>query len=133
MIVKYLRVSFMYRQLAAILLILLFATYHFNRVWIVLDYVANTEAFAKNCENKARPQLHCKGKCQMMKKLKEEEKKEQQNPSGKADKDEVVYAKPGTTTLFVSVTAVCQSTFSFSDTSFPQGIYTDIFHPPAWA
>ena len=121
----------MYRQIAAILLILLFATYHFNRVWIVLDYVTNTEAFAKNCENKAKPQLHCKGKCQMMKKLKEEERKEQQNPSGKADKDEVVYAKPGGTSLAFFSTVVIKSVVSFSDTSFPRGIYTDIFHPPA--
>jgi hypothetical protein len=124
----------MYRQIAAILLILAFAAYNFNQAVIVLDYYANTASFAKNCENKARPMMHCNGKCQMMKKLKEEEKKDQQNPTRKADnKDELVYAKPSAPILPVCSLNIPVLFSITSDTSFPKGIYADIFHPPAWA
>jgi hypothetical protein len=41
----------------------------------MLDYYANTNAYARNCINKARPAMHCNGKCQMMKKILEAEKK----------------------------------------------------------
>lgn len=50
-----------------------------------MDYYANTVAYAKNCINKTRPALHCNGKCQMMKQLQEEEKKEQQDAANKLE------------------------------------------------
>ncbi|WP_336720376.1 hypothetical protein [Paraflavisolibacter sp. H34] len=75
----------MLRSLVAILFIVAFAVQSFSQVLIVADYYAHTEAFAQNCENKARPQLKCHGKCQMMKKLQEEEKKNGQNPDRKAE------------------------------------------------
>jgi hypothetical protein len=40
----------------------------FSSQFIRLDYLLNRASFVKNCENKARPALHCNGKCQMMKK-----------------------------------------------------------------
>ncbi len=48
----------------------------FNRYVIIADYNINPQAFANNCINKAKPQMHCNGKCQMMKKILEQEKKE---------------------------------------------------------
>jgi hypothetical protein len=51
----------------------------------MLDYYLNTAAYAKNCINKARPKMHCNGKCQAMKKIQEEEKKEQQDAQRKAE------------------------------------------------
>ncbi|WP_121356755.1 hypothetical protein [Flavisolibacter nicotianae] len=122
----------MYRQIAAILLILAFAAYSFSQAVIVLDYYANTASFAKNCENKARPMLHCNGKCQMMKKLKEQEKKEEQNPERKGgNRNEVVYAKSSFATLAFHQLNLPVSYSLYADTSFPKGIYADIFHPPA--
>jgi len=71
--------------------LLAFATQTFNRAIIMFDYATNTAAYAKNCENKAKPQMHCNGKCQMMKKLKQEEQKDQQNPDRKAEhKNEIL-------------------------------------------
>jgi hypothetical protein len=55
----------------------------FSKDFVVLDYYINTDSYAKNCVNKEKPKLQCKGKCQMMKKAKEEEKKEQDKPSGR--------------------------------------------------
>jgi hypothetical protein len=91
----------MFRQFAVIFLLIAFSGQVFNRTVIVLDYYTNTASFARNCENKAQPIMHCKGKCQMMKKLKEEEKKEQQVPERMAVKNEVVSSKSFFTTVAV--------------------------------
>lgn len=82
----------MLKQFSAFILILAFAAQTFNQLTIVVDYYANTAAYAKNCENKAKPMLHCNGRCQMMKKLKQEENKDKQNPERRNDnKDEVLF------------------------------------------
>ncbi len=62
-----------------------FAMLTFSKAFVVFDYFTNTKAYAKNCENKAIAQMHCNGKCQMMKKLRQEEKKDEQNPERKAE------------------------------------------------
>ncbi|MFM2327452.1 MAG: hypothetical protein RIR31_1654, partial [Bacteroidota bacterium] len=79
---------------AAILLIFAFAIQTFKGGFVIFDYYSNTAAFAKNCINKAKPKLHCNGKCQMMKKMQEEEKKDQQVPERKFEnKIEVLSSK----------------------------------------
>jgi hypothetical protein len=75
----------MIKQSIAIFLLIAFVTQTFSSGFVVLDYFTNTAAFAKNCVNKAKPKLHCNGKCQMMKKLQEEEKKDQQMPERKSE------------------------------------------------
>ena len=37
------------------------------------DYMFNLEAYKKACVNKAKPMMHCNGKCQMLKKMKKQE------------------------------------------------------------
>jgi hypothetical protein len=37
------------------------------------DYLVNIEAYKQKCINKAKPMLHCNGKCQMLKKIKKQE------------------------------------------------------------
>ncbi|HTL10240.1 MAG TPA: hypothetical protein VL307_18325 [Chitinophagaceae bacterium] len=97
----------------------------------MLDYYTNTAAFAKNCENKARPMMHCNGKCQMMKKLKEEEKKEQQAPERKnSHKIEIVSSKSFFTSFVFADFSTLQPIFSFYHFPFSTGFYPDIFHPP---
>ncbi len=75
----------MFKQVIAFLFLSAFILQVFSKVFIVVDYFTNTQAFAKNCENKAKPKMHCNGKCQMMKKLKQEEKKDEQNPERKGE------------------------------------------------
>jgi len=47
---------------------------------IVLSYFTNKAAYERYCVNKARPQLHCDGKCQVAKKIKAEEERDQKDP-----------------------------------------------------
>lgn len=52
-----------------LLLTALFAQ-NFSRSILLADYLVNIELYKKKCINKAKPMLHCNGKCQMLKKLK---------------------------------------------------------------
>ncbi|MBL7701610.1 MAG: hypothetical protein JNM14_05135 [Ferruginibacter sp.] len=75
----------MFKKITASLLLLAFVSQTFAGPFVMLDYYLNTAAYVKNCINKARPKMHCNGKCQAMKKMQEEEKKEQQNAERKAE------------------------------------------------
>ena len=69
------------KGIAAVILMLLFSVQTFSKWMWVLDYQLNKEYIAENlCINKAKPQLHCNGKCQLAKKLAEEESSHK--PSG---------------------------------------------------
>lgn len=97
------------------------------------NYFTNTEAFAKNCVNKARPLLHCNGKCQLAKKLREEEKKEQQTPERKASKDEVVSSKSFFAGAPMAAFRLIAKRAPFGIPFFPSGSLRPVFHPPAIA
>lgn len=86
-------ISTMLKQITVCILLLAFTASSFCRAVIVMDYYANSTVYAKQCENKARPKMHCNGKCQMMKKLQQQEKQEQGDPERKASlKYEVFFA-----------------------------------------
>jgi hypothetical protein len=124
----------MLKQFAAILVLFAFSAQVFNRTAIVLDYYANTASFAKNCENKALPKLHCNGKCQMMKKLRQEEKKDQQNPGRKIDnKNEVASCRSFFAYGLFRKPVIIHSHTVYFNTSFPIGTAPEIFHPPGLA
>ena len=62
----------------------------FDRVLIVADYFARSSAYAQRCENKKKPQMRCQGKCQMMKKLEQQEKNNQSSPERKMENKQEV-------------------------------------------
>ena len=102
----------------------------FNQASIVARYYVNTAAFAKNCENKAKPQMHCNGKCQMMKQLQKASKNDQQAPekSGNA-KNEALSSK----SFFASIKfSRLSSPIHFNKYQVQKlpSIPTVIFHPP---
>ena len=68
------------KQFGAILLLLSFVTQAFTGAVIVGGYYVSPGNYAKNCVNRSRPQLHCNGRCQLLKKLKQEESRDQQSP-----------------------------------------------------
>ena len=68
----------MLRHLTSLLLLLAFVAQTLNGPFLLFGYYANTAAYAQNCINKAIPKMHCNGKCQLMKKLQAQQKKDQQ-------------------------------------------------------
>lgn len=120
----------MFKQITAALLLLCFMTQVFSRAAVVGSYYMNTEAYAKNCINKARPKLHCNGKCQMMKKLRQEEKKDAQNPEGRSNmKDQVLSSKSHFASVQLIISSFTVNHFD-SSPSYTHDRAMDIFHPP---
>lgn len=83
--------------------------------------------------NKAKPQLHCNGKCGMIKKLQQEEKKDQENPERKGEnKNEIIlYTKSffaSVPTQYLIVTKTKKLLPSSDGKSIDRTF--DIFHPP---
>ena len=122
----------MFLRIIALMLLVAFAMQTFQKPLIVMNYYANTTAFAKNCENKNKPVIKCHGKCQMMKKLKAEEKKEAQNPERKGEnKGEVLISSPSAD--FLTLPSFEEFIIDFQVFQMPLfgDQYADIFHPPA--
>ena len=113
------------------ILLLLLMTQAFSKWMIVLEYELNKEYIAANlCENKARPILKCKGKCQMAKKMAAEDASN--NASNyQAKFQEVAFTDTAlplsTFTPSAEMTPVYAVYIShgFTEPNFP------IFHPPA--
>ena len=111
-------------------MIVAFALQTFDKAFIVVEYYTNTAAFAKNCENKARPQMHCNGHCQMMKKLQKEENKDRQNPERKSDnKNEVLSSKSFFASVQVPAISTTHRFTGFTDEALSERP-SSIFHPP---
>ncbi|MEI7734445.1 MAG: hypothetical protein WCI49_03215 [Ferruginibacter sp.] len=121
----------MLKSLIAIPLIIAFAAQTFSAAFIQLGYAVNPAAFAKYCVNKAKPKLHCNGKCQLMKKIKEEEKKEQENLELKTIKSQSISSKSFYPSLcspegvvITNITTVPHCIGFATDNA------SDFFHPP---
>jgi hypothetical protein len=68
------------RSIIAIVLSFAILLQSAGKLIVVLDYQLNKDYISKNlCENKARPKMHCNGKCHLRKQLQKEEKKENNN------------------------------------------------------
>ena len=122
----------MIRYVSAIILICAFAVQSFNGVFIVLSYYANTAAYSKDCVNKFMPQLHCQGKCVMMKKMIEAEKKDQQSPVPKLEIKNDVFTADNLIASFTAFPIIGKINFSPKQSSKSStGYLRRIFHPPS--
>jgi len=119
------------KHLTTIFLLFAFVTQTFRGGFVIVNYYTNTEAFAKNCINKAKPKLHCNGKCQMMKKMQEDEKKDQELPLRKFEnKIEVLSNHSFTYTFEIDLTIIASKPVSFEKNYPLKDISYSFFHPP---
>jgi len=120
----------MFRYFISVILISIMLVQCFSDQFVQLDYYLDTVAFAKNCVNKARPAMHCNGKCQMMKKIQQQEKKDEQVPVRRGEnKNEVLSSK--------SFFCVIEISLRPTKNKYPQRDYSvlskyspSIFQPP---
>src|SRR5580658_6063001 len=85
----------LFRRTAAFLLLLVFFAQAAGRYFVVADYYVNTSAYVANCINKDRPWMHCNGRCQLCKKLRQQAGAEdKQTPERKSGNngDETLYS-----------------------------------------
>ena len=122
----------LYGQLIVLLFLASFLAQTFSRFFIIADYYANTAKYAALCENKAILNMHCNGKCQMMKRLKQDEKDQQENQERAVDnRNEVVFFTPSSFSLTEPVTDLNPAEKSTLQSYGPSLILcVDIFRPP---
>lgn len=103
----------------------------FSKALIVAEYRLNRDYIAKFlCVNRDKPKMHCNGRCHLMKKIKQEEKKDQDNPERRAEnKFEII-----TATFQPASIAPVRTVSDMEYPVFQESICTDFassfFHPP---
>lgn len=120
------------RRTIALFLLLSFLTQAFSRYFIVADYYVNTSSYIENCINKDKPWMHCNGKCQLCKKLHQQDNSDKQNSERRSGDDR---NDPLSSSVAVDFVAINPAT-SFS-AKYPQATGAAIvkrprtqFHPP---
>ena len=114
------------------ILLVLVMTQSFSHWFVVLAFNINRDYIAKNlCENRYRPKMHCNGNCVLMKKLKEKEKAEQNEPAAKSEINITVLSSK---TYFVNILS---PVYVQIKTEFPESLSAEtvdrsfaFFHPP---
>jgi hypothetical protein len=117
--------------IVATILLLSFAAQTFTKDLIILDYYTNTAAYEKDCVNKDKPMMHCCGRCQLKKRLQQEENNEKQNAEERsANKNQTLSSR----SFFATVPLAYQLSYS---NNYPQlscgkeiKMPRSFFHPP---
>ena len=120
----------MFKQIIATILLMAFVAQTFASPFIMLDYFVNTASYAKNCVNKARPKMHCNGQCQVMKKIREQEKKDQQDSQRKAENKIPVLSSKSFFCSLEHFSILIQNSYSTTDAATIVDRAFSIFHPP---
>jgi hypothetical protein len=117
---------------ATIFLIFSIFVQTFSTFIIQADFYLNRSYIAKNlCVNKDKPVMHCNGKCYLSKKLKEQEKQDQQAPAPRNEKfDITLFFPPELFTLENSV-VLLKKNFFLKNESAVASLPHSIFHPPS--
>lgn len=103
----------------------------FSRSLVLADYLVNLESYKKSCINKAKPKIHCNGKCQMLKKInKQEGETDTSTPSPKFNQQELILSSKSfypTLEILKPLDSIIFYTYSSSINS---KYLSTIFHPP---
>jgi hypothetical protein len=118
-------------KFAAFILLFAFLGQTFDQGFYYLDYLVEKKEYMKRCENISRPELQCKGKCQLMKKIRAQQEKEQGHPPAMklAGKTEII--SPYFTLLIAApVNSDNRLTFIHQTMGVPIDRASSLFHPP---
>jgi len=105
----------------------------FSRSIAMADYMVNLEAYKKACVNKAKPMMHCNGKCQLLKKMKKQAGDNGTNATAPKfnQPDYVLSSKSFFPTLSYVTISNC-NIFQIQDQSkFNNNYLASIFRPPS--
>lgn len=120
----------MIKRLTAIILLLALISANLSGLFIYAQFKANQGYIATSlCENRDKPQLHCEGKCYLMKKLKDAEEKEKQQEQSSQKKGYDVSILTSPLTVAFSKVKVKKQKPALLSFVLPE-ICSEIPHPP---
>ncbi|RQO32180.1 hypothetical protein DBR32_00770 [Taibaiella sp. KBW10] len=100
-----------------------------SKVVIYIDYKINQDYIAQNlCENKAKPQLHCNGKCQLSKQLKKDDDNSKEGK--KSIQEAVYYCNKASFILPEWSSFALAPTYNIHPQTAVKEYHNTIFHPP---
>ena len=119
------------KSFIAILLASLFLLQSAEKFFIVVNYEMNKADITKKfCENKAKPMMHCNGKCHLKKQLQKQDKKENSPANNIKDKFEVQYFSENKTKIpFLNITQKNKLSTFYLLNDYNNHLET-IFQPP---
>ena len=105
----------------------------FSRSIAMADYMVNLEAYKNACVNKAKPMMHCNGKCQMLKKMKKQEGDNGTNATVPKfnQPDYVLSSKSFFPILEFAYIQNCNSFYMQDQSKFSNNYLASIFRPPS--
>ena len=120
----------MLRNVTAYFLVVTLLSMNFSRCFIYAGFEANKKFIAASlCENKAKPKMHCNGKCYLAKKVKQAEEKEksQERQSQKNNLQDALISRRvslSPSVLSINIPAKAEIKFALPTQA------ADIFQPP---
>ena len=123
------------KLISSSILIFLLLTQIFSRWLVVVDFTINREFIAKVlCINKEKPKLKCAGKCQLMKKMAQEENKDSKSSvPANTNVAEVIFTMNEATDFDVFDQTFLRTYVSFYPLKKYPPPLVSIFHPPSIA
>jgi hypothetical protein len=120
----------MFRRLIGILLLFGSVALNLSGFFVLAGFEFNRDYVARElCVNRDKPQLHCNGKCYLIKKLKQAQDKEEQE-TRQIQKIQLQEATVSLPFLFNTFTVPLPSPSVPLCTGMPVARVTAIFHPP---
>ncbi len=119
-------------RIVAFILLIAFIGQSFNQGLLYVGYLVDKAEYLKNCTNKYRPQLECNGKCILMQRIKEQEKKDRENaPQLKmTEKAEIVSSKSFFPEYTYFTTVTTNNHQPLRNSGIPIDQPSSFFHPP---
>ncbi len=123
----------MIHKFLSMLLIFVTLSTGFTKLFIYANYELNKDYIAKTlCINKAKPMLHCNGKCYLTKKLKQAEQEEQKQEKSSSKRFSVEVFLP-TTQGFKFFTRQTDEFLPPTPLPYSSLKMYGIFHPPQFS
>ena len=122
----------LFKRTAAFLLLLCFLAQSFSRWLVVVDYCIDTAAYTKNCVNKDKPMLHCNGKCQLCKKMAQQDNPDKQTPERRAanDKNDPLSCDQNFSELTSLISSSIAANYAEPSPGKTTRMPRSFFHPP---
>jgi hypothetical protein len=77
----------LWKRTTVLFLMLAFLAQAFSRYFIIADYYVDNSTYLENCINKDKPWMKCNGRCQLCKKLHQQDNTDKQIPDRRAGGD----------------------------------------------
>lgn len=119
------------KTIIGVLFISIFMTNEMSKPLLWVDYSINLEKYKQACINKAKTQMKCNGKCQVMKKMhNNKESKNTDAPPQKPKTEEHVLSSKSFFPFIKSISTFSNSIYSSQIKSYSFLYFSTFFQPP---